>query len=74
MLSVYSGTVCLGHLLNRGKLGWEAIDADDRSLGLYPDEQSAARAIPDPTAPHPPQHAPAKPRQRRRRPFRGVAP
>jgi hypothetical protein len=45
MLSVYSGTVCLGHLLNRGKLGWEAIDTDDRSLGVFPTQQAASDAI-----------------------------
>ena len=43
--SVYSGRVCLGHLLARGKLGFEAFDADDRSLGLFATERDAADAI-----------------------------
>jgi hypothetical protein len=43
--SVYDGRVCLGHILNRGKLGFEAFDADDSSLGTFPDQKSAADAI-----------------------------
>jgi hypothetical protein len=36
ILSVYDGTTCRGHLLNRGKAGGEAFNADDKSLGTYP--------------------------------------
>ena len=43
--SVYDGRVCLGHILNRGKLGFESFDADDSSLGLFPNQRSAAAAI-----------------------------
>jgi hypothetical protein len=31
MLSAYSGTTCVGFLLPRGKLGYEAFTADERS-------------------------------------------
>jgi hypothetical protein len=47
MLSVYSGRVCCGFLLNRGKTGFEAFDADQRSLGLFPTQREAAAALPD---------------------------
>jgi hypothetical protein len=43
--SVYDGTRCLGHLLERGKTGWEAFDADDKSLGLYPSQKQAAAVL-----------------------------
>jgi hypothetical protein len=44
-LALYDGQRCLGHLLPRGKLGVEAYDADDRSLGLFPDQKTAADAV-----------------------------
>jgi hypothetical protein len=44
-LAVYSGQVCLGHILPRGKSGVEAFDADDRSLGIFSDQKSAADAV-----------------------------
>jgi hypothetical protein len=43
--AVYDGQHCLGHLLARGKLGFEAFDADDRSLGVCADARAAADAI-----------------------------
>jgi hypothetical protein len=33
--------------VSRGKLGFESFDADDRSLGLFPDQKAAAAAISD---------------------------
>jgi hypothetical protein len=51
MLSVYllgpggCNTVCIGHLFLRGRSGVEAYDANTVSLGLYPDQQSAADAL-----------------------------
>jgi hypothetical protein len=42
---VYDGRQCLGHLLLRGKLGVEAFDRNDVSLGIYPDQRSAADAV-----------------------------
>jgi hypothetical protein len=44
-LSVYSGQTCVGFLLRRGKSGVEAFGADDRSLGLFPNQQTEADAI-----------------------------
>jgi hypothetical protein len=43
--SVYDGRVCLGHIVNRGKLGFEAFDTGDASLGVYPTARAAADAI-----------------------------
>jgi hypothetical protein len=43
--AVYDGQRCIGHLLLRGKLGVEAFDADNRSLGIYPDMKLAADAV-----------------------------
>jgi hypothetical protein len=45
MLTIYSGRECIGHLYLRGKAGVEAFDVHDKSLGLFPDQQSAAAAI-----------------------------
>jgi hypothetical protein len=44
-LAVYSGRECVGHLMLRGKLGVEAYDSNDRSLGLFPNQKAAADAI-----------------------------
>src|SRR5262245_16533487 len=43
--SVYDGRTCIGFLLGRGKLGVEAFDAAEQSLGTFPDQKSAARAV-----------------------------
>jgi hypothetical protein len=45
MLSVYDGRTCLGHIIARGKRGFEAFDADDNSLGTFPTDQEAADAV-----------------------------
>lgn len=45
--SVYDGRLCIGFLLSRGKLGIEAFNADDTSLGLFPDQASAVNAVAD---------------------------
>ena len=45
MLSVYDGQRCLGHIIARGKRGFEAFDADDCSLGTFPTEHEAADAV-----------------------------
>jgi hypothetical protein len=44
-LAVYSGQRCLGFLLPRGNVGIEAFDADDKSLGLFPNQKAAADAL-----------------------------
>jgi hypothetical protein len=42
---VYDGRECLGFIPARGKLGFEAIDRDERSLGLFQTQRKAATAI-----------------------------
>jgi hypothetical protein len=43
-LAVFAGQTCLGHLLARGK-GVEAFGRNDESLGIFPDQRSAANAL-----------------------------
>jgi hypothetical protein len=47
MLSIYDGRTCVGFILARGKTGFEAFTADQRSLGIYPTQREAAAALPD---------------------------
>ena len=42
-VAVYSGQMCVGFLLPRGKAGHEACAG--RSLGIFPDQRRAADAI-----------------------------
>ena len=44
-LAVYDGQRCIGRLLPRGKQSVEAFDADDKSLGIFPDQKTAAAAV-----------------------------
>jgi hypothetical protein len=44
-LAVYAGRECAGFLLPRGKSGVEAFDINDKSLGIFPNQQAAADAI-----------------------------
>src|SRR6266436_1080816 len=43
--SVSSGRTCVGHIVARGRCGFEAFDVDDRSLGIFRDLPSAANTI-----------------------------
>jgi hypothetical protein len=45
LVSVYAGQVCLGFVLARGDAGFEAFNADEQSLGLFPTQREAAAAI-----------------------------
>ena len=45
MVAVYDGRACLGHVLGHGKAGFEAFNADDQSLGIFPSQREAAAAI-----------------------------
>jgi hypothetical protein len=45
MVSVYDGQTARGFILNRGRLGFEAFDVDQKSLGLFPTQQAAATKI-----------------------------
>ncbi len=42
---VYHGRECLGFVLARGKLGFEALDREEHSLGLFSTQREAAAAI-----------------------------
>jgi hypothetical protein len=43
---VYDGRTCPGHVLNRGRQGYEAFDANDRSVGIFKTQAEAAEALP----------------------------
>jgi hypothetical protein len=45
LLSVYAGQRCIGHVLHRGKTGFEAFDAADNSIGMFATVQQAADAL-----------------------------
>jgi hypothetical protein len=34
-----------GHVIARGRAGFEAFDAEDASLGLFPSQREAANAV-----------------------------
>jgi hypothetical protein len=44
-VSVYDGRTCLGFVLNRGKLGFEALHPDQHSLGVFPTQREAVAAF-----------------------------
>jgi hypothetical protein len=41
MLSVYDGRQCVGFVLERGRRGYEAFDAGERSLGMFETRDAA---------------------------------
>jgi hypothetical protein len=45
MVSIYDGQRCLGFVFQRGRTGFEAFDAEQRSLGMFPTQREAATAI-----------------------------
>src|SRR5262245_48729753 len=45
LVPVMSGNACAGFFVGRGPLGAEAFDADEKSLGIFPDLRSAATAV-----------------------------
>lgn len=44
-VTVYAGQVCIGHAIHRGKIGFEALDRDDRPIGLFLSLGEAASAL-----------------------------
>lgn len=44
LVSVYDGRECIGFVITR-RHGFEAFDADERSLGKFPTMQDAANAV-----------------------------
>jgi hypothetical protein len=47
MISVYDGRECVGFVIARGKLGFEAFDRNERSVGTYSTQREAVAAIPE---------------------------
>jgi hypothetical protein len=47
---VYDGQQCLGHVLVRGKAGYEAFDREDKSVGVFETQSQAAGALSADTA------------------------
>jgi hypothetical protein len=45
LLSAYDGQRCIGFVCSRGKLGFEAFDSEERSLGVYGTQREAAAPI-----------------------------
>jgi hypothetical protein len=45
MSTVYEGRTCRGFILARGRSGFEAFTADEKSIGLFPTQRAAAGAI-----------------------------
>ena len=39
------GQTCIGFVFSRGKLGFEAFDNDEKSIGLFPTQRAAAAAV-----------------------------
>jgi hypothetical protein len=52
-LSIYDGQQCIGFVLPRGKVGFEAFDRDEQSLGRFETQAAAAAAIHPHTKPAP---------------------
>jgi hypothetical protein len=44
---VYNGRECIGRIACLGRRGFEAFDADGRSLGVFPSLKRAADAVSD---------------------------
>lgn len=47
LLSVYDGQQCCRFLIRRPRRGAEALDREERSLGLFPSEVEAGNAVLD---------------------------
>ena len=45
MLTVLSGTTCIGFVLARGVVGHEAFTATEQSLGLFGNQRAAVDAV-----------------------------
>jgi hypothetical protein len=45
MLAVYDGLACIGFIMTRGRRGFEAFDATERSLGVFETQDEAANKI-----------------------------
>jgi hypothetical protein len=45
MFGVYDGQRCIGHIISRGRDGYESFDANDKSIGLFGTLKLAADAL-----------------------------
>ena len=45
MLSIYDGRQCVGFVLARGRRGYEAFTAGERSLGMFETQDGAINKI-----------------------------
>jgi hypothetical protein len=45
LFSVYDGQRCIGFIIARGKLGFEAFDHDERALVVFPSKKLASVAV-----------------------------
>jgi hypothetical protein len=45
--SIYIGRQSIGHVISRGRAGYESFDQHDRSVGIFSDLRTAAAALPD---------------------------
>jgi hypothetical protein len=45
MVSVFDGRELAGFILSRGKLGYEALNRDEKSLGLFASQKEAPTAV-----------------------------
>jgi len=45
LVSICDGRECLGHVLARGKAGYEAFDRDDKPIGIFETQRQAANAL-----------------------------
>jgi hypothetical protein len=50
LVSVYDGTTCLGHMLRKPRIGYEAYNRDDKPIGLFNSQREAANALTDAAA------------------------
>jgi hypothetical protein len=44
-LAIYGGQRCIGHVIHRGKRGWEVFNTDDVSIGLFKTPAEAANVL-----------------------------
>jgi hypothetical protein len=45
LVSVYDGTMYLGHILRKPRVGFEAYSRDDKLIGTFPSQREAANAV-----------------------------
>jgi hypothetical protein len=45
LVAVYRGQTCAGHVMARGKAGFESFDADDNRIGMFKTMDAAVAAL-----------------------------